>query len=288
MKNHLSVSRSLIYLFVGLIALLGLEPMVLIVISSFTDEISIAKYGYSLFPDKFSLEAYRILFSHGAVVGRSYAVSIFITLVGTALSVLITYCAGFALANRRFNHRNAFSLFFYITTIFTAGLVPQYMIVKSIGIYNTLWALIIPGCFSPFNMYLVKNYVESIPDSLMESAFIDGAGLLNIAFRIYYPICKPVLATITLFYSIGYWNSYFNALMFVDDSSLHPLQMFLFRLQSDIQMIKQMNLGSAMSNPPSESLKMATAVITIGPIILLYPLLQKYFVKGIIIGAVKG
>lgn len=287
MKSKVTFGKAVIYIFIVMMALFCVIPMLLVVITSFTDEAAIARNGYSLFPEAWSLMAYKVLWSKGGTIGRSYLVSIIVTLVGSFLSVLITYMAGFALANQQFKYRNGFALFFFITTIFSAGLVPQYLVVKQIHIYNTFWALIIPGMFSTFNMFLVRNYLNGIPFSLMESARVDGAGLLNIAFKIYLPISKPVIATITLFYGIGYWNNYFNALMFVDNTKLHPLQMILFKLQSDIQMLKQLTSGVTAS-PPSESVKMATAVITIGPIILLYPLLQKYFIKGIVVGAVKG
>lgn len=277
----------MIYLVVIMVSLFCLLPMLLVLITSFTEESAIARNGYSFFPEQWSLTAYQTLWAKGDTIIRSYGISLLVTGVGTSLAVLITYMAGFVLANQTFRYRNGFALFFFITTIFSAGLVPQYLVIKQIGIYNTLWALIIPGIFSTFNMFLVRNYIQGLPYSLMESARVDGAGVIKIAFRIYLPICKPVIATIALFYGIGYWNNYFNALMFVDNSNLHPLQMILFKMQSDIQMIKQLTIGIT-ANPPAESIKMATAVITIGPIILLYPFLQKYFIKGIVVGAVKG
>jgi len=151
--------------------------------------------------------------------------------------------------------------------------VPQYLIIRNLGLYDTMWALIIPGCFSPFNMFLVRNFINGIPYSLAESATIDGAGILTICRKIYFPICQPVIATITLFYGIGYWNSYYNSLMFTDSRSLQTLQMILYRLQSNVQMMQQMAAG-VVRNPPAEGIKMATAVVTIGPIVLLYPFLK--------------
>lgn len=285
--KKIKFSRVLIYITVILMAVFCLLPMALVLITSFTSEAAILKNGYSFIPESWSLEAYKTLFAKSDTIIKSYIVTTFVTIAGTFLSVLITYTSGFVLANQQFKYRNGFALFFFITTIFSAGLVPQYLIIKNMGMYDTLWALIIPGCFSPFNMFLVRNFVNGVPFSLMESARVDGAGLLTICGRIYMPISKPVIATITLFYGIGYWNNYFNSLMFVDKSSLHTLQMILFRLQSDVQMMKQLTTG-IVRNPPAEGIKMATAVITIGPIILLYPFLQKYFIKGIIVGAVKG
>lgn len=286
-KKKLTLGKVLIYVFITALSLFCLLPMVLVVITSFTAESAILRNGYSFFPAKWSLEAYRILFAKPETVLISYGVTVLVTVLGTLLSVVITYMAGFALANQNFRYRYGFSLFFYITTIFSAGIVPQYLIIRNLGMYDTLWALIIPGCFSPFNMFLVRNFINGIPYSLAESATIDGAGLLTICRKIYFPICQPVIATITLFYGIGYWNSYYNSLMFTDSRSLQTLQMILYRLQSDVQMMQQMAAG-VVRNPPTEGIKMATAVITIGPIILLYPFLQKYFIKGIVVGAVKG
>lgn len=285
--KKMKVSKALIYAAVFLTALFCLLPMLLVLITSFTSEAAILKNGYSFFPESWSLEAYRTLFAKSGTIITSYIVTIAVTVLGTLLSVTVTYTAGFVLANRQFKYRNGFALFFFITTIFSAGLVPQYLIIKNMGMYDTILALIIPGCFTPFNMFLVRNFINGIPFSLMESARVDGAGLLTVCGRIYVPISKPVIATITLFYGIGYWNNYFNSLMFVDRTSLHTLQMILFRLQSDVEMMKQLANG-VTRNPPTEGIKMATAVVTIGPIILLYPFLQKYFIKGIIVGAVKG
>lgn len=287
MRNKFTISKGIIYAVVTLVALCCVLPMLLVVMTSFTDEAAIARNGYSLFPEKFSLMAYKTLFANGEQIARSYMISIAATVVGGFLSVLITYMAGFVLANRQFRYRNQFAMFFYITTVFNAGLVPQYLMIKALGIYDTFWALIIPGMVSTLNIFLVRNYINGIPFSLMESARVDGAGLVRIAFQIYLPVCKPVLATITLFYGIGYWNNYFNALMFVDDTKLYPLQMILFQLQSSIEMVKQLTMG-VTATPPAESIKMATTVVTVGPIILLYPFLQKYFIKGIVVGAVKG
>lgn len=286
-KKKFSLGKGLIYLVISAFALFCLLPMVLVVITSFTAESSILRNGYSFFPTKWSLEAYRVLFAKPETILNSYGLTIIVTVAGTLLSVIITYMAGFALANQNFRYRYGFSLFFYITTIFSAGIVPQYLIIRNLGLYDTIWALIIPGCFSPFNMFLVRNFINGIPYSLAESATIDGAGILTICRKIYFPICQPVIATITLFYGIGYWNSYYNSLMFTDSRNLQTLQMILYRLQSDIQMMSQMAAG-VVRNPPSEGIKMATAVVTIGPIIMLYPFLQKYFIKGIVVGAVKG
>jgi putative aldouronate transport system permease protein len=176
--------------------------------------------------------------------------------------------------------------------VFSGGLVPWYLMCRNLGLMNNVFALVVPTLlFSPFNLFLVRNFMNGIPDSLYESAIIDGAKDHVILSKIYAPLCTPVLATIVLFTGLAYWNDWFNAIMLVDNSRLYPLQYLLFKLQSDINALKTLQgLGVAASSRdlPSEGLKMATAVMTTGPIIILYPFLQKYFVKGLIIGAVKG
>lgn len=292
MKHRLTVSKVIIYAVLTLLAITFVLPMILVVVVSFTDEYAIGMHGYSFFPEAWSVEAYSKLFYPGSSVYTSYGVTIFITLAGTLIAVIITYLAAFPLANKEVKYRNGFALFFFITTVFNTGLVPWYMMCRNLGMYDNILALLIPSMiFSPFNMFLARNYIKSIPDTLMESARIDGAGELRIAFQIYFPLCKPILATITLFCGINYWNSWFNAVMLLDDSKLYPLQMLLFRLQSDIRMLTDLassGAGDRAFVPPTESFKMATVVVTVGPILLFYPFLQRYIVKGIMIGSIKG
>lgn len=278
-----------IYLFIGIFALMCLIPFILVIIVSLTEEKSITRFGYSFFPAQWSTVAYELLMSPISAVPQAYRVTGTATVIGTFFAVLITYGAGYTLASRQCLYRNGLALYFYITMVFSAGLVPWYMISKNIGAYNNMLALIIPSLlFSPFNLFLVRNYIRGIPDELNESARIDGAGELRIAFGIYFPLSLPVLATITLFYSIGYWNNYFNAIMLIDDRKYYTLQMMLFKIQSEITAMQNIAQGAIRNNPPKESFKMATSVVTMGPIILFYPLLQKYFIKGIVVGAVKG
>ncbi len=280
----------LIYFVVFLFALACIMPFVLVVIVSFSSERSITLNGYSFIPAEWSLGAYRMLFMSKSSVPRAYGVTSMATVAGTLVATLITFGAGYTLANRACRYRNGLSLYFYITMVFSAGLVPWYMVCKALGCFDNIWALIVPSLmFSPFNMFLVRNFVRDIPAELNESAKIDGAGEVRIAFSIYFPLCMPVLATIALFYAIGYWNNYFNAVMLVNNSDYYTLQMLLFKIQSEITALGNLASGAQhISNPPKESFKMATSVITMGPIVILYPFLQKYFVKGMVVGAVKG
>ena len=281
----------LIYIMVLVFSLFCIVPMLLVIMVSFTDESAIAKYGYRLIPRDLSLEAYGLIFNQGSTLINSYSVSLTITIVGTLLAVMITAMAAFTLANKQVRYRNTLALYFFFTMIFNGGIVPWYIMCSKLGLQNNIFALIIPGLvFNPFNLFLVRNFMKGIPDSLMESAKMDGAGDAVIAFRIYFPLCTPVLAAVALFYGLAYWNDWWNSIMLVENKNLYPLQYLLFKMQSELQMLRDLQIYSANTTvkPPTESLKMATVVVTIGPIVFLYPFLQKYFVKGLIIGSVKG
>lgn len=274
---------------VGVFSLFCALPMILVVMVSITEEGILKKYGYSFFPKGFSLDAYKMVFTGSRLMQNSYLISIFITVVGTSVAVVCTAMGAYALANRHVKYRNGLSLFFFMTMVFNPGLVPWYIMCTKLGLKDNILSLIIPTLiFNPFNLFLVRNFMKGIPDSLMESAKIDGANDLTIAFRIYFPLAKPVLATIALFYGIGYWNNWFNAIMLVDNQKLYPLQFMLYKIKSEIEMLNQLQGVASSADVPNDSFKMATAVITIGPIIFLYPYLQRYFIKGMIIGSVKG
>lgn len=289
--KRFSLSKTVMYTLTTIYSSLCLLPMLLVLMISITDEDALLKNGYSLFPEKFSLYAYKLIFTGGSQVMQSYGISIFVTVVGTILAVLVTAMAGYTLANKQVKYRNLLALYFFITMIFSAGIVPWYLMNRMLGLTDNIMALIVPSLlFSPFNLFLVRNFMNGVPDSLRESATIDGANDITIAFRIYLPLCTPVLATIALFYGLDYWNNWWNAIMLIDSQALYPLQFMLLQLQSEISMLNEMTMlgGSSDVTLPTESVKMGTAIVTIGPIVFLYPYLQKYFVKGLVIGSVKG
>ena len=278
-----------VYAYVTFFSLACVVPFILVIIVSLTDEKSITRYGYSFLPAEWSFSAYEALFSPRSSVPRAYSITSIVTAFGTLAATLITFGCGYTLANKQCKYRNVLALYFYITMVFSSGLVPWYMVSRAIGAFDNIWALIVPSLmFSPFNMFLIRNFIKGIPDELNESAKIDGAGDITTAFFIYLPLCLPVIATIALFYAIGYWNNYFNAVMLINDRNIFTLQMLLFRIQSEITEMNRVAQGAIRINPPKESFKMATSVVTMGPIILLYPFLQRYFVKGMVVGAVKG
>lgn len=282
----------LMYIATGLFSIFCLIPMVLAICVSFSTEESISRYGYRFIPSEWSANAYQMIFNSNSSVMSGFVMSMLVTVIGTACAVAITAMAAYALANKNVKFRNQMSFYFFVTMTFNAGIVPWYLVCLNLGLRNNFLALIIPNLlFSPFNMFLVRNFMDGLPDSLRESATLDGANDVVICFRIYLPLAVPALATVTLFYGLAYWNDWFNAIMLVDDAKLYPLQYLLLQLRSQIQMIRDMQamMGGMASSAkaPSESLKMATSIITIGPIVLLYPLLQRYFVKGLVVGAVK-
>ena len=278
-------------LFILAFSLVCLLPMVLTVIVSFTDERAIMRNGYSFFPEQFSTYAYELMFNRGSSVIQGYLVSIFVTVVGTLSAVLITGLAAYTLANKNVKYRNVLGMYFFIPMVFGAGIVPWYLMCTALNLRNNIFALLIPNLlFNTFNLFLVRNFMSGLPDELRESATIDGANDAVIAFRIYFPLSVPGLATVALFYGLAYWNDWWNAIMLVDDKALYPIQYLLLQLKSQISMLKDLQSlgGSIQATTPTESLKMAAAVITVGPIILLYPFLQKYYVKGLVVGSVKG
>ena len=196
----------------------------------------------------------------------------------------------YSLVNPSVRYRNGIAMYFFVTMVFNGGMVPWYMICTKVGLTENYFALLIPNLvFSPFNLFLVRNYMREIPLSLMESAKLDGANDGQIAFRIYFPLCKPILATVGLFYGIAYWNDWWNSIMLVSNSNMYTIQYYLMKLKSDLNFMRNLQGGGIGGGfPPTESLQMATAVVTIGPLILLYPFLQRYIVKGLVIGGVKG
>lgn len=263
-------------------------PFWVIISVSFSSEKSVSRYGYSIWPKEFSIDAFRFIFERGTVQ-RAYGVSVFVTLFGTALAVLITAMIGYSISRNHLKYRNHIAMFVYFTMIFSGGLVPWYITVSKLGIKDSIWALILPALFTPWNMFLIRNYFQTIPPSLIESGKLDGAGDLRIFFVIVLPIALPGLATISLFYMLGYWNDWWLALNFINKTGLYPLQFLLRQVLSNIAYASSgITAKVSIVNIPTETVKMATCMVTIGPIILVYPFIQKYFIKGLTVGAIKG
>ena len=272
-------------------AVVCLVPFILVIASSFTSETSIIQNGYNLWPKEFSLEAYKLLFKSNTLV-PAYGVTIFMTVVGTFLSMLVTSMCAYAISCKSFYNRGKVAFFVYFTMLFSGGLVPTYLwITRYLHMTDSIWVLIIPALVNPWNLLLLRNFFQGIPDALSESARIDGANDLQILFKIILPISLPGLATVGLFYALAYWNEWYKALLYIRDSKKYPLQYLIMQIQRNIQYVQQNAAqGGATTNGivPAYTSQMATAVMTIGPIVLLYPFLQKYFVQGLTVGSVKG
>lgn len=275
-----------------LYSLLCIFPLLVVLIISFTDESAIATNGYQLIPAKTSMVAFEYLSGNLHQILRGYGVTLFSTAVGTLLSILITAAFAFPISRQSFKYRNRFAFYVYFTMLFNGGTVPYYIIyTQVIPLKNTIWSLIIPNMVGGFNILLMRTYFkQNIPDEIVEAAQIDGAGDIRVFSTIVMPLAKPVLATIGLLSAIGYWNDYFRNMLFIFDDSIMNLQYLLYRIQVQLNVINTnpeiaMRLGGAI---PQETVRMAMVLVTIGPIIFLYPFLQKYFVKGLTIGAVKG
>ena len=279
------------YIVIFLVAMICFLPFWLIVIGSLSLESDIVQYGYSLWPKNFSLESYKMVFMIPTRIIQAYKVSIFITATGTFLSLFFSTMAAFVLMRKDFKFRNKIAMFLYFPNIFSGGMLPSYLlIVKYLGLKDNIWALILPGMIGSWNIFLLRNFMSDIPDTIMESAKLDGANDFQIFSRLYLPLSKAGLATIGLFTALGYWNSWSGAMLYINKAEKFPLQYLLYSMLANVQGLKEMAAASgiAMPNMPSETYKMAMAVVTTGPILLLYPFVQRYFVKGITVGAVKG
>nr|WP_308624067.1 carbohydrate ABC transporter permease [uncultured Eisenbergiella sp.] len=279
------------YILVGLVALVCLLPFIMLISGSFSSEQAIRFTGYGLLPKEFTLEAYRIVFKYPQKIARAYGVSISITLIGTVLGLFITTMAAYVISRKDFKYRNAISFFFYFTTLFNGGMVSTYIFyIQYLHLKDNLLALILPGMVNIFYLLIMRSFVAAIPIALVESAKIDGAGEFRTFMQIVLPLLKSGLATIGLFMALGYWNDWYNAMLYLNTSEKYPLQYMLYDLLQQTQALARIasQAGIRVESLPSNTLKLAMAVVATGPIILLYPFVQKYFVKGVTIGSVKG
>lgn len=286
------VVKTFSYFFIGLIGLVCLYPLLMVLGVSFSDNAAVTKHGYSVIPEIFSTDTYLYLFAHsGLKILKSYGVTIFITVVGTVASMLITSMISFAISIKSLKYRNVIAYICNFTIIFSAGLIPWYYIcVNWYHFTDNILALILPSVFSVWNMFLMRTYFSAVPESLYESARIDGAGWFKIYLKIAIPLSKTAMLTVGLMYALSYWNDWWNALMFINDRELFPLQYYLYNILSNVNAISSGRIpagAAANIKLPSETVKMAVTIITIGPILFLYPFIQKYFVEGIMTGAVK-
>ena len=293
--NEISNGANIILNIVFIVAvLITVVPIWVIIVASFTSEHALTTYGYGFWPQEWSVEAYKFLFSKGSIIGTAYKNTIIATVAGTLLCVASVGLYAYPISRPDFRWRKVFTFISFFTQLFTAGTVAFYVTCRQIlHIGNSVWALFLPLSFSAYWVLVMRSFYKSnVPDAVIESARIDGANEVRIFAQIVLPISKPILATITLFAGMGYWNEWQKALLYIDDTALYPLQYIIMKLQNQVNFLTSSFGAQALAalgdvTLPTVGIRMATAMVTIGPIVLLYPFLQKYFIKGVVIGAVK-
>ncbi|MBW7455331.1 carbohydrate ABC transporter permease [Paenibacillus sepulcri] len=270
----------------GLIAVVSAFPLYYVFVVSFTDPTEYVTKNFVLFPTKWSFESYKFLFSTGAFT-HSIGVSVYVTVVGTACSLVVTAAFAYTLSRKRLRGRQIILLLILLTVLFSPGIIPNYLIVRELNLIDSLWSLILPALASGWNVILMKNFFDNIPAELEESAAMDGCNDLSIFIRIILPLSLPSLAAFGLFYAVGYWNQFFNALIYINDASKWPMQVMLQNILLNANNSELSTDATAIA-PPTETLKMAAVIVATVPILLVYPFLQKHFAKGAMVGSVKG
>ncbi|OUP85857.1 sugar ABC transporter permease [Lachnoclostridium sp. An169] len=288
------IFQVIIHIILLLLAVCAIAPIWILVTGSITSEQELILDGYSFFPKSLSLDAYIYLFRKASDILRAYGITLFITIVGTAGSLIITPMLAYPLSRKDFSGKTVIAFLVFFTMLFNGGIVPSYIMWTQIfHLKNTIWSLILPSLLmNGFNVILMKNYfAQNIPVEIIEACKIDGAGEFRIFFKMILPLSLPIMATVGLFVGIAYWNDWTNGLYYVTDTELFSLQNLLNRILQDVQFLSSSSEISAAGGSmemPSVGIRMAISVVGILPIMVLYPFFQKYFVKGIAIGAVKG
>ncbi|BCJ96198.1 protein LplC [Anaerocolumna cellulosilytica] len=277
-----------IYVIVGLVGLITLLPFLYIIAGSFATEKELTEKAFFIIPTEVSLNAYNYITRTGEIF-RGLKNSIFLTVVGTITNMFFTTTFAYPLSQKDFKGRNVVLNLVIVTMLFSGGMIPTFLVVKNLGLYNSFWSLILLGAVSPFNMIIIKNFFQEIPAELKEAARIDGSNDLGIFVKIILPLSKPVLASISLFYAVGHWNDYFSAMIYLQDPKKETVQIVLRRivlLAGGIQ--TDMFDFDILGTPPDKAVKMAATVVATIPILAVYPFVQKFFTKGVMVGAVKG
>ncbi len=295
MVQHDKLQQTLMHLFMILLVLCCILPFLLMVIASFTEEATLTRNGYSFFPEALSLETYRYIIRSAGTIFRGYLMTIIVTVIGTGCNLLLTVLFAYPLSRKDLPYRGILSFFLFFTMLFNGGLVPTYMMyANTFHIKNTVFALIIPSLMmNAFYVIMMRSFFSSsIPDSLIEAAKLDGASEMKILGRVILPLSKPMVVTLVLMVGLGYWNDWMNGLYYVTEQKLFTIQMILNNMINNIEFLTRnaSMLGTAASNMkiPQVGIRMGIAVIAVLPILVIYPILQKNFVKGIVIGGVKG
>ena len=286
MVQHDKLQQTLMHLFMILLVLLCVLPFLLMVMASFTEEATLTRNGYSFFPEKFSVETYSYIIKSANTILRGYLMTIVVTVLGTLSNLVLTVLFAYPLSRKDLPFRGALSFFLFFTMLFNGGLVPTYMMYSNtFHIKNTIFALIVPSLMmNAFYVIMMRTFFSSnIPDSLIEAAKLDGASVVL-------PLSKPMIVTLVLMVGLGYWNDWMNGLYYVTDQPLFTIQMILNNMINNIEFLSRNAslFGGAVVRVPQVGIRMGIAVIAVLPVMIIYPFLQKYFVKGIVIGGVKG
>jgi putative aldouronate transport system permease protein len=290
MKSHSFGSRLFDYcnyVLLSLFALTTTVPFIHIVATSFASEHDVLSKDFVLFPTEFSLSAYRIIFGNDRIV-QSLLVTVFITVVGTLINIIFTSIMAYPLSRRDLIGRKALMIMILFTLLFGGGMIPAFLLIKALGLLNSFWALLLPGAISVFNLIILKNFFQQLPDGLEESAKIDGANDLVILFRLVLPLSLPAIATFSLFYAVGHWNTFMAAVLYINDSEKWPIQVLLRSIVMLSQGWLENPEAAADQAVPPETVKMAVITVATLPILCVYPFLQKHFAKGVMLGSVKG
>ncbi|EHB67054.1 carbohydrate ABC transporter permease [Paenibacillus lactis] len=294
MPKKFELSKMIIHLLFALLSLAVVLPFLLVIAVSFTDEASLTENGYQFLPESFSLEAYRYLLDAPDILLRSYGVTVTVTVIGALAGLLLTAMTAYVISRPDYRYNRATTFYVFFTMLFSGGLVPSYILITQyLHLKDSLLALILPVLLSPFNIMVMKGFMSKIPLEIVESAKIDGARELRIFFGIILPLSTPALATLGLLISFTYWNEWFNAMLYIDDPNKVPLQLLLVRTLSSIEFITSnseftQQLGIDLSSFPNNSARMAIAVLAGGPMLVIFPFFQRFFVKGLTVGSLKG
>lgn len=293
MKKKTLHSQIALIIFFIIVSLLIIFPFVLLVSVSLSNEKDIVTYGYSLWPRHLDLSAYRYIFKNPVKILDAYKVTAFFSVVSMVLSVLLMAMIAYPLSRRNLKGRRALSFYLYFTMLFSGGMVPSYILItRYLHLGNNILVYIIPGLIVPWYVFMIRTFFQGLPEEIIESAAIDGAEEYTIFFRIMLPLSKPVLATVALFVFLNKWNDWMNSMLYIDDPELFSLQYLLQKIMSDVELLEKnaqnANMIQQVTEIPSETVRMAMAVVVAGPALLVFPFFQKYFVKGITVGSVKG
>jgi putative aldouronate transport system permease protein len=291
MKREDMAFSFMVYVLLAFVLIIIAFPLIYLVSASFSSPQAVISGRVWLLPVDFTIKGYEAIFKDSSII-RGFLNSLYITVVGTGINILMTVMMAYPISRKKFYGRKAFTMFMMITMFFGGGLVPTFLLINHLHMYNTFWAVMVPGCVGITNVIICRTYFESgIPEELYESASLDGCDDFGFLIRIVLPLSKPVLAVLVLYYAVGHWNSYFNEMIYLEDKVKYPLQVVLRQILIMSQVADEMMLdfsAAEQAQGMADLLKYSTIVVSSLPMLILYPFIQKYFVKGVMIGSVKG